>query len=71
MICGSARSRSDHVFITLARCPKTVSNRYIAHGESGDPYWRMLGAEFITHGREPRLQTRIDREDPKFPGLEA
>src|SRR5713226_10205327 len=33
-----------------------LANRYIAHGEQEDPYLRMLGAEFIIHGREPRLQ---------------
>src|SRR5712671_6803590 len=36
--------------------PADLSNRYIAHGEQQDPYLRMLGAEFIIHGREPRLQ---------------
>jgi len=36
--------------------PEDRSNRYIAHGDQEDPYLRMLGAEFIIHGREPRLQ---------------
>src|SRR6266852_6532349 len=31
--------------------PKDLSNRYIAHGEQQDPYLKMLGAEFIVHGR--------------------
>jgi type 1 glutamine amidotransferase len=48
------------------------SNRYIAHGEQEDPYLRMLGAEFIIHGREPRLQdANLIVNDPKFPGLEG
>lgn len=47
------------------------ANRYIAHGAQSDPYIRMLGGEFIAHGRTPRLQTaNIIVDDPKFPGLE-
>jgi len=52
--------------------PADLSNRYIAHGEQQDPYLRMLGAEFIVHGREPRLQdANLIVNDPKFPGLEG
>jgi uncharacterized protein len=52
--------------------PKDGSNRYIAHGDQSDPYLRMLGGEFITHGSNPRLQTtNITVNDPKFPGLEG
>jgi len=52
--------------------PKDGSNRYVAHGDRADPYIRMLGAEFITHGSTPRLQeTSLVVEDPKFPGLEG
>ncbi len=48
------------------------ANRYIAHGEKSDPYLRMLGGEFITHGSTPRLQdANIIVNDPKFPGLES
>ena len=48
------------------------ANRYIAHGEQSDSYIRMLGGEFIAHGRTPRLQTaNIIVADPKFPGLEG
>jgi len=48
------------------------ANRYIAHGEQSDPYLRMLGGEFITHGSTPRLQTtNIIISDPTFPGLEG
>jgi len=52
--------------------PEDNSNRYIAHGEQSDPYLRMLGGEFITHGSTPRLQTtNVIVNDPKFPGLEG
>jgi type 1 glutamine amidotransferase len=52
--------------------PEDRSNRYIAHGEQSDPYLRMLGGEFITHGSTPRLQdTNLIVNDPKFPGLEG
>ena len=52
--------------------PTNNANRYIAHGENSDPYIRMLGGEFITHGSTPRLQTaNIIINDPKFPGLEG
>ena len=48
------------------------ANRYIAHGEKSDPYLRMLGGEFITHGSTPRLQTtNLIVNDSKFPGLEG
>jgi uncharacterized protein len=51
---------------------KDLANRYIAHGEQSDPYLRMLGGEFILHGRDPRLQTTdVIINDPKFPGLEG
>ena len=52
--------------------PKDLSNRYVAHGEQQDPYLKMLGAEFIIHGSDPRLQdANLIVNDPKFPGLEA
>ena len=52
--------------------PEGGSNRYIAHGDQSDPYLRMLGGEFITHGSTPRLQTtNIIINDAKFPGLEG
>jgi hypothetical protein len=52
--------------------PEDLSNRYIAHGAQSDPYLRMLGGEFIIHGRDPRLQTaNIIINDPAFPGLEG
>ncbi|PYY04809.1 MAG: ThuA domain-containing protein [Acidobacteria bacterium] len=52
--------------------PENGSNRYVAHGDKSDPYLRMLGGEFITHGSTPRLQTTyLLISDPKFPGLEG
>jgi type 1 glutamine amidotransferase len=52
--------------------PPDLSNRYIAHGDQQDPYLKMLGGEFIVHGREPRLQdANLVVNDPKFPGLES
>jgi type 1 glutamine amidotransferase len=52
--------------------PEDRSNRYIAHGEQSDPYLRMLGGEFITHGTEPRLQNaNLIVSDPDFPGLKG
>jgi hypothetical protein len=46
--------------------------RYAAYGENSDPYLRMIGGEFIIHGRDPRLQTaNLIVNDPKFPGLEG
>jgi type 1 glutamine amidotransferase len=52
--------------------PADNSNRYVAHGKESDPYIRMLGGEFITHGSAPRLQTtNLIINDPKFPGLEG
>jgi uncharacterized protein len=52
--------------------PDDRSNRYIAHGENEDPYLRMLGGEFITHGSTPRLQAaNLVVKDAKFPGLEG
>ena len=51
--------------------PEDHSNRYVAHGESSDPYLRMLGGEFIVHGSDPRLQTaNLIVNDANFPGLQ-
>jgi len=48
------------------------ATRYVAYGEKADAYLRMLGAEFITHGSDPRLQTTgLIINDSKFPGLEG
>jgi len=52
--------------------PPDLSNRYITHGDQEDPYLRLLGGEFIVHGREPRLQdANLIVNDAKFPGLKG
>jgi type 1 glutamine amidotransferase len=67
---AGAHAASD-TFHTSPDSPD-LANRYIAHGEQSDPYLRMIGAEFITHGSEPRLQTAtLILNDLKFPGLEG
>lgn len=49
-----------------------AGTRYVAYGDKSDPYLRMLGGEFITHGSNPRLQTcKVILNDPKFPGFEG
>jgi uncharacterized protein len=48
------------------------SDRYQSFGEKSDPYIRMIGAEFINHGRAHRLQTQpLVVNDPTFPGLQG
>jgi len=57
---------------TFHTAPDVDDNRYVAHGEKSDPYLRMLGGEFITHGSTPRLQdSNIIVNDAKYPGLEG
>ena len=47
---------------------KKGPDRYVNHGAQADPYVRMLGGEFIKHGRQQVAKMRC--VDPKFPGLE-
>jgi hypothetical protein len=42
-------------------------DRYLNHGEEADSYVKMLGAEFIIHGKQQVAKMRC--VDPKFPGL--
>ncbi len=42
--------------------------RYKNHGEDADAYVKMLGAEFIIHGKQQVAKMKC--VDPKFPGLE-
>lgn len=49
--------------------PPDRSNRYRNHGEKADPYVRMLGAEFIKHGKQQKARMRCT--DPRFPGMEG
>jgi type 1 glutamine amidotransferase len=41
--------------------------RYKNFGDAADPYVKMLGAEFIIHGRQQKATMRV--VDPKFPGF--
>ncbi len=43
--------------------------RYQNHGEMADPYIRMIGGEFIHHGKQQSATMRI--ADTSFPGLPA
>ncbi|HEY3755025.1 MAG TPA: ThuA domain-containing protein [Opitutaceae bacterium] len=43
------------------------AGRYRNHGDRADPYVRMLGAEFIVHGRQQVSTVRV--VDPAFPGM--
>ena len=49
--------------------PPDRSNRYVAHGAASDPYLKMLGGEFIAHGKQQSAPMRI--VDPAFPGMRA
>jgi hypothetical protein len=40
---------------------------YQNHGANADPYIRMLGAEFIVHGKQQVATAHV--VDPKFPGM--
>jgi type 1 glutamine amidotransferase len=42
-------------------------SRYKNYGAEADPYVRMLGAEFIIHGKQQVAKMRV--VDPKFPGF--
>jgi type 1 glutamine amidotransferase len=42
--------------------------RFLNHGEAADPYVKMLGAEFIIHGKQQ--SARMTAVDTKFPGCE-
>jgi type 1 glutamine amidotransferase len=49
--------------------PTFRANRYKLHGEAADPYIRMLGGEFINHGKQQTATARV--ADPAFPGMAA
>ncbi len=54
---------------TDGKPPMSAKSKQNFHKE--DPYLQMLGAEFIVHGSEPRLQDApLIVNDAKFPGLE-
>lgn len=41
-------------------------NRFVNYGEKSDPYLKMLGGEFIRHGKQQKA--RMICADPAFPG---
>jgi len=43
------------------------ASRYANNGDKADPYVRMIGAEFIVHGKQQNSHMHVI--DPKFPGL--
>jgi type 1 glutamine amidotransferase len=43
--------------------------RYKSDGANADPYVKMIGAEFIIHGKQQ--SSRMIVADPKFPGMSA
>ncbi len=45
------------------------ANRYINHVDKADPYIRMIGAEFIKHGKQQVATNRV--VDHHFPGFES
>ena len=49
--------------------PPDRSNRYVAHGESTDPFLKMLGGEFISHGKQQSAPMHI--VDASFPGMSS
>jgi len=46
--------------------PAARGGRYLNHGDASDPYIRMLGGEFISHGAQQVAKARV--VDPAFPG---
>ncbi len=49
--------------------PTFRGNRYKLHGDNADPYIRMLGGEFINHGKQQTATATVP--DPAFPGCGA
>lgn len=47
---------------------KKGPDRYVNHGAQADDYVKLLGGEFIKHGKQQVAKMRC--VDPKFPGLE-
>jgi type 1 glutamine amidotransferase len=61
-----AHSASD-TFHTANEATKGP-DRYVNHGADADPYVRMLGGEFIKHGKQQNAKMRC--VDANFPGME-
>lgn len=47
-------------------CPARPLSRYENYGEDADPYIRMIGGEFISHG--PQQEATVKVVDRQFPG---
>jgi type 1 glutamine amidotransferase len=47
---------------------KKGPDRYVNHGVDADAYVKLLGGEFIIHGKQQKSTMRC--VDPKFPGME-
>src|SRR5262249_27547743 len=47
----------------------TPGDRYRNAGDSADPYIKMIGGEFISHGKQQKAKMTV--VDAKFPGLKA
>ncbi len=48
--------------------PTERGGRYKNYGDAADPYVKMLGGEFIKHGKQQPSKMRV--VDPKFPGFD-
>ena len=44
-------------------------NRFLADGDNADPYIKMIGGEFIIHGKQQPSHLIV--VDPRFPGISA
>lgn len=49
--------------------PADRSARLVAHGDAVDPYVKMIGAEFISHGAQQKSKMTV--VDPSFPGFKG
>lgn len=54
-------------FHTVADDGKDRTVRYTLRGDKADPYVKMIGAEFIKHGKQQKARMRV--VDPMFPGF--
>ncbi len=60
-------SATDTFHTNEKEAPKDRSPRYHNYGEGADPYVRMIGAEFIIHGKQQKAKMRVT--DTAFPGF--
>ena len=73
VIAGSKGFVGIHSCSDTCHSPGSEANfssaRYKNDGDQADPYIKMLGGEFIMHGKQQPGQ--LIKADPKFPGLET